>query len=162
MNKVILMGRMTADAELKPVGNEGNCVTNFTLAVNRQRKKDETDFIRCTAWGKTAELICNYLGKGRQVALTGRLETGSYPVEKDGVAFTQSTADVIVDEIHFISDGKGGNTSNSNNQATAPTFNTVPASGINANADNQHNVAYEPSTQNLENLDSLDSIPGLF
>lgn len=94
MNNVILIGRLTSDPELKQ--NEKYTQCKFTLAVNRL--KEGADFISCIAWNKQAELINKYLHKGNQVAIEGRIQTGSY--EKDGVK--HCTTDVIVQNLNFI------------------------------------------------------------
>lgn len=94
MNNVILIGRLTSDPEIKQ--NEKYTQCKFTLAVNRL--KEGADFISCIAWNKQAELINKYLHKGNQVAIEGRIQTGSY--EKDGVK--HYTTDVIVQGLNFI------------------------------------------------------------
>ena len=94
MNNVVLIGRLTSDPELKQ--NEKYTQCKFTLAVNRL--KEGADFISCIAWNKQAELINKYLHKGNQVAIEGRIQTGSY--EKDGVK--HYTTDVIVQSLNFI------------------------------------------------------------
>lgn len=91
MNKVLLMGRLTKDPA------DFNGVVKFSLAVAR-RKKDETDFINCVAFGKTGENIRTFFHKGQRMAVCGRLSTGSY--EKDGRRIY--TTDVLVDEFDFI------------------------------------------------------------
>ena len=100
MNKICLIGRITADPELKKTGEIN--YTRFTLAVNRKfTKKDGTrdaDFISCVAWRKTAEIICNNLGKGSQIGIEGRLQTGSYDKEDGSKGYL---TDVIVEEITF-------------------------------------------------------------
>lgn len=101
MNKVILIGRLTKDPDLRFAAGSGKAVTRFTMAVNRPMKRDEADFISCIAFGKTGETIAQYLTKGRQLAITGNIRTGSY--EKDGI--TRYTTDVIVDSFEFISGG---------------------------------------------------------
>ena len=78
MNKVVLIGRTTKSPELRYAPGTGTAVCRFTLAVNRPYKKDETDFINCVAFGKIAETIAQYVLKGRQVAITGSIRTGSY------------------------------------------------------------------------------------
>lgn len=105
MNQVILIGRLTKDPEMNVAGS----VCKFTLAVDRM--KDGADFIRVTSFGKTAELVDKYLAKGRQVAVQGRIQTGSY--EKDGQKVF--TMDVIADRVEFL----GGA---SNNEAKADAF----------------------------------------
>lgn len=104
MNKVVLIGRLTKDPELRFAAGSGNAVSRFSVAVTRQFKKEETDFINCVAFGKTAETISQYLTKGSQMALTGSIRTGSYDA-KDGTK--RYTTDVAVDSFEFIG-SKGG------------------------------------------------------
>ncbi|MBQ6820387.1 MAG: single-stranded DNA-binding protein [Clostridium sp.] len=99
MNKVILIGRLTKDPELNFAAGSGTAVTRFSLAVTRPFKKDETDFINCIAFGKTGETIAQYLTKGRQLAVTGSIRTGSYDA-KDGTR--RYTTDIVVDSFEFI------------------------------------------------------------
>lgn len=99
MNKVILIGRLTKDTELSQVGSAGTSMTKFCLAVTRPFKKDETDFINCIAFGKTAENIDRFFAKGSPIAVTGRIQTGSYEAN-DGTK--RYTTDVIVESFEFI------------------------------------------------------------
>ena len=125
MNKVELIGRLTADPELKQAGDLPIC--RFSLAVDRRTKKDgkrEADFIRCVVFGKPAEAFAKYMAKGRQTAIVGRIQTGSY--EKDGQKFY--TTDVIVEEFFFIGNNTSGKAAEpSANVATpAPATASVP------------------------------------
>lgn len=104
MNKVILIGRTTKSPTLNYAAGSGTAVSRFTLAVGRKFKKDETDFINCVAFGKTAETIAQYITKGRQVALSGRIQTGSY--EKDDGSKVYTT-DVVVESFEFIGNKQG-------------------------------------------------------
>ncbi len=106
MNKVILIGRMVADPELNFQANSGMAICRFRLAVKRPFKKDETDFINCIAFGKRAETIAQYLTKGRQLAVTGNIRTGSYDA-KDGTK--RYTTDVVVESFEFIGSNKNDN-----------------------------------------------------
>lgn len=96
MNKIMLIGRLTKDIELKK-SQSGMSVARFTLAVNRM-KKDEADFISCVVFDKRADTMYQYLGKGSLVGIEGHLQTGSY--EKNGVRVY--TTDVIVDGFDFL------------------------------------------------------------
>lgn len=98
MNSVTLLGRITKEIELK--GNDTKFCA-FTLAVNRKTKDKETDFISCKAFGKTAEVLAQYVKKGQQIAIEGRIQTGSY--EKEGKKIY--TTDVIANSFYFA-DGK--------------------------------------------------------
>lgn len=115
MNKWVGIGRLTRDPELNFAAGTGTAVARFTLAVTRPFKKDETDFINCIAFNKRAEAIAQYLTKGRQLAVTGSIRTGSYDA-KDGTK--RYTTDIVVDSFEFIGNSNGnsnnqGNTSNS-------------------------------------------------
>ncbi|HFC9206815.1 TPA: single-stranded DNA-binding protein [Clostridium perfringens] len=99
MNKVVLIGRLTKDPELRFAAGSGTAVVRFTLAVNRQFKKDEADFISCIAFGKTGETIAQYITKGRQLAISGNIRTGSYEAQ-DGTR--RYTTDVVVESFDFI------------------------------------------------------------
>lgn len=99
MNTVTLMGRLTAEPELKSTQNGLN-YCRFTVAVDRPYNKDkekQTDFISCIAWRQTAEFVCKYFSKGNRIALNGSIQTGSY--EKDGQKV--HTTDVIADKVYF-------------------------------------------------------------
>jgi single-strand DNA-binding protein len=111
MNKVILIGRLTKDPELNYAAGSGTPVTRFGLAVTRPFKKDETDFINCIAFGKIGETIAQYLTKGRQLAVTGSIRTGSYDA-KDGTK--RYTTDVVVESFEFIGSGQGNNNNQGN------------------------------------------------
>ena len=123
MNKVILLGRLTKDPETSFAAGSGTAISRFTVAVNRPYKKDETDFIRCVAFGKTAETISQYLSKGRQIALTGSIRTGSYDAQ-DGTK--RYTTDVAVDSFEFIG---SKDSSGSNSDYSAPTSNNSDSFG---------------------------------
>ncbi len=97
MNLVVLTGRLTRDPELK-YGQSGKAYCRFSLAVDRPFQKGETDFINCVAFGKTAELIGEYLRKGRKTGVQGRLQMNRYEVEGE----KRTTYDVVVDNIEFL------------------------------------------------------------
>lgn len=112
MNKVILTnGRLVKDVELK--GTIALQIARFTVAVNRQFKKDEADFINCVAFGKKAETIEKFFKKGSPINIEGRLQTGSY--EKDGVK--HFTTDVIVDNFEFVASSKKVENKTENNMS---------------------------------------------
>lgn len=115
MNCVSLIGRLVRDPELRYAQN-GTAICRFTLAVDRRMSKQKrqeaqannqqtADFIGCTAFGQTAELIANYHRKGSQIGVEGRIQTGSY--EKEGR--TIYTTDVVVNAISFIGSSQGQN-----------------------------------------------------
>lgn len=100
MNKVILIGRLTKKPELNYT-QSGVAVTKITVAVDRVKKGGEqtADFPSVTVFDKTAENVCKYMDKGRQIAVEGRIQTGSYK-NKDGK--TVYTTDVVADKVEFI------------------------------------------------------------
>ncbi len=108
MNKVVLIGRLTKDPELNFAAGTGTAVCRFSLAVTRPFKKDETDFINCIAFGKTGETIAQYFTKGKPIAVTGSIRTGSYDA-KDGTK--RYTTDIVVDSFEFIGSSKNDNQS---------------------------------------------------
>ena len=128
MNKVILIGRLTKDPELRFTAGCGMAVSRFTVAVNRQFKKDETDFINCVAFGKTAETISQYLTKGRQIAVTGSIRTGSYDAQ-DGTK--RYTTDVAVESFEFIgSNGQSNTQGNSSDDAFGAYDDITPVDDV--------------------------------
>ena len=116
MNKAVLVGRLTKDPELRYAAGSDTAVCKFTLAVNRM-KKDEADFINCVAFNKTAETIANYLVKGRQIAISGSIRTGSYTAQ-DGTK--RYTADVVVETFEFCDSNKNNNSNNSIDDDVTP------------------------------------------
>lgn len=102
MNHVTLMGRLTRDPELK-YSQAGKAYCRFSLAVQRDFNKEEADFINCLAFGKTAETIAEWLGKGRRIALQGRIQTGNYE-NKNGEKV--NTFEVVADRFEFVDSAK--------------------------------------------------------
>ncbi len=114
MNKVILMGRLTRDPEVRySQGENATAVARYTLAVDRRfsRNNDEqtADFINCVAFGRSGEFAEKYLHKGTKIAVTGRIQTGSY-TNKDGVRVY--TTDVVVEDQEFA-ESKNASAANS-------------------------------------------------
>ena len=99
MNKVILMGRLTRDPEVRySSGENGTCVARFTLAVDRRTREKAADFIPCVAFGKSGEFAEKWFRQGSKVLVTGRIQTGSY-TNRDGQKVY--TTDVVVEEQEF-------------------------------------------------------------
>lgn len=97
MNNVQLIGNLTKDIELRKT-QSGKSVVNFTLAVARTFNREETDFIQCQAWGKTADILHQYCRKGFKIGLSGNIETGSY--DKNGQRVYTTT--VISNNIELL------------------------------------------------------------
>lgn len=106
LNKTIIMGRLTADPELKST-QSGTSVTQFTVAVDRGYVKPgeerQTDFISCVAWKQSAEFICKYFGKGRMIAIEGRLQSRTYD-DKNGTK--HYVTELIVEQASFTGEPK--------------------------------------------------------
>ena len=123
MNKVVLMGRLTRDPEVRySQGDASTAVARYTLAVDRRFKRqgDEqtADFISCVSFGKTAEFVERYLKQGTKIAGCGRIQTGSY-TNKDGQKVY--TTDVVLEEVEFAeSKNASGNTGGGFNPAPVP------------------------------------------
>ena len=141
-NLVILTGRLNKDPELK-FGASGTAYCKFTLAVNRMKKDDPADFIFCSAFGKTAELIAEYVKKGHQLGVQGRIQQDTY--EKDGEKISKTG--VTVDKIEFLE----------NNKTESTTSEPKKSNKVNPKPD--LNLG-EPKVEiNFEDDDSLDEFP---
>jgi single-strand DNA-binding protein len=102
MNRVVLVGRLTKDPELRFTPGTGRAVASFTLAVNRRFKSQgqpDADFIPIVVWGKTAENTANYVSKGRLVGVSGSIQTRNYEA-KDGTR--RYVTEVVADEVQFL------------------------------------------------------------
>jgi single-strand DNA-binding protein len=134
-NKVILLGNLTADPETRTTPS-GQSVTSFSLAINRTwndangQRQEETSFINCTAWGQRGETIAKYVGKGRQLLVSGRLQQRSWDDKDTGKK--RSSIDVVVEEFSFVSDGRGGGGSESGGSRSSSSS---KAKSNNADAD---------------------------
>lgn len=124
MNKVILMGRLTRDPDIRwTQGQDQRCIARFTLAIDRRAKRQEgndqqqtADFPSCIAFGRTAEFMEKYVHQGTKLAITGRIQTGSY-TNRDGNKVY--TTDVVVEEAEFAESKNaqnGGNNGGSGQQ----------------------------------------------
>lgn len=122
MNEVVLIGRLTKDPELRYTQNN-TAVCTFTLAVDRDHRRNDqnnqpsADFIRITVWGKQAENCASYITKGRQVAISGRIQTGSY---QDWDGKTVYTTDVVASRVEFLGSGRGADQQESSYQNQQP------------------------------------------
>lgn len=129
MNKVILIGRVVRDAEIRySQGANTTCIARYTLAVDRKFKQEgqpNADFINCIAFGKLGEFAEKYLHKGTKIAVTGRIQTGSYK-NKDGN--TVYTTDVVVEEQEFCESKSNNQQSQSNDrpQSSPDDFMKIP------------------------------------
>jgi len=121
-NKVILMGNLTRDPETRNTPS-GQSVTNFSLAVNRTwrgadgQQQESVSYIDCVAWGKPGEIIAQYLGKGRAVLVSGRLDQRSWEDKETGGK--RSKVEVIVEDFNFVDSGSGAGSDNSAPRSSA-------------------------------------------
>ena len=102
MNKVIMIGRLVKDLEMRSTSN-GKQVASFTLAVNKRFKTNEADFFNCTAWDKTAEFMRQWFGKGMQIAIVGRIENRSWDDQEGKKRYA---TDIVVEEVYFADSKK--------------------------------------------------------
>lgn len=166
MNKVFLIGRLTKDPELRYTSNQ-TAAASFTIAVNRtfanQNGEREADFINIVVWRKQAENVKNYLTKGSQVAIDGRIQTRTYDAQDGSKRYV---TEVVADNVQFL-DTKGGARDNGstpafNDNASATPFdfggdsnqNTAPA------APAMTNVSQDPFADFGSNIEiSDDDLP---
>ena len=135
MNKVILLGRLTRDPEVRyGIGENATAVARYTIAVDRRFKRDgeqNADFIGCVAFGRNAEFAEKYLRQGTKIVLTGRIQTGSY-TNRDGQKVY--TTDIVVEEQEFAeskaaaagNSGQGNYSRSSSAHSDANEFMTIP------------------------------------
>lgn len=123
MNKVILMGRLTRDPEVRYTQNTNLTVANFSIAVNRRFKREgdtETaDFFNVVAWNKTGEFVGKYFKKGQQILVSGRIENRNW-TDQQGVK--HYATDVIAEEVDFAGSKAENNTNNNTENADITDF----------------------------------------
>lgn len=147
-NKTILMGNLTRDPEVRTTPS-GQSVTSFGLAVNRTwrgadgNQQESVSYIDCTAWGKTGEIIAQYVQKGRPLLVSGRLEQRSW--EKDGQK--HSKVEVVVEDFNFVGGGAG-------ERDSAPAPSSRPSSS-NSSAKKKDDVVDDIGDEPI----NLDDIP---
>lgn len=128
MNKWVGIGRLVADPEIRySQGENATCIARYRLAVNRRYKRDgepEADFVSCVAFGKQGEFAEKYLSKGMKIAVSGRIQTGSY-TNQDGQKVY--TTDIVVEEHEFCeSKGSGSSAAPAPQQASGDGFMNIP------------------------------------
>ena len=126
MNKVILLGRLTKDPEVKQTGS-GTAVCSFSVACDRRFKSQngerQTDFINCVAWRQQAELLGKYFHKGSRISITGSIQNRSYDDQNGQKRYV---TEVMVEEIEFVDTKADGQTAS----APAPATNTSTATTV--------------------------------
>ncbi|GEQ33534.1 single-stranded DNA-binding protein [Marinilactibacillus psychrotolerans] len=177
INNVVLVGRMTRDAELRYTGS-GTAVASFSIAVERTftnaQGERETDFINCVAWRKTAEIISNFTRKGSLVGVTGRIQTRNYTNNEGRKVYI---TEVVCENFQMlepksVTEKRGqndnessrsgysnnSNYSNQNNSNNTQRNNQAP--GSNQNANNYANFDEDPFEKNDDPIDiSDDDLP---
>ena len=127
MNKVILLGRLTKDPDVRYTQNTNTMVTSFTLAVNRrfvkQGEERQADFINIVAWNKTGEFVSKYFKKGQQVAVIGRLQTRTWDDDKGQKHYI---TEVIAEEAYFAGDKKEETQSNTTDDFEITDMDSLP------------------------------------
>ena len=130
MNKVILMGRLTRDPDVR-YSDQSSAVARFTLAVDRRFKRDgdqqTADFISCVAFGKTGEFIERYCHQGTKLVVEGRIQTGSY-TNKDGQKVY--TTDVVVEQVEFAESKAASANNEGGYQAARPEPSSAAGDGF--------------------------------
>lgn len=129
MNKVILIGRLARDPEMRTTSS-GISMTRFTIAVSRpfnaQDGQQQTDFINCITWRRQAENVAKYCAKGSQIAVEGRIQVGSYDAQ-DGTK--RYTTDIVCDNVTFLGT-KSGNTNFSNENYDNAGASSAPTADV--------------------------------
>ena len=139
-NKVILIGNMTANPELRQT-QSGKSVTSFNIAINRPRAKDgeqAVDFITIVAWEKTAEFVCKFFTKGSPILVCGKLQTRSWT---DGQGNKRTAVEVVADEVTFVANKEQP----AQSQPTSPIDYTL--------------APYGSTWPNFEDIPSDESLP---
>lgn len=138
MNKVVLIGRLTKDPELKFTPGNGNAVATFTVAVDRRLpNKDgvrEADFVPIVVWGKQAESTANYMSKGKLIGISGRIQTRTYDA-KDGTR--RYVTEVVAEEVQFLEwGGSKASAEKDENQTDSMRNTNKPSTGRDMNKSN--------------------------
>lgn len=153
LNKVVLMGRLTRDPELKHT-QSNTSVTSFSLAVDRsftrQGEERQTDFIDVVAWRSTAEFVTRYFRKGQLVAVSGRLQTRKW---QDNQGNNRTAYEVVADEV-FFAESRRDSSGGSDYQPSAPASFAPPAAQEAPRAE-----APKPSTSAYDDFSDDDELP---
>lgn len=116
MNRVVLIGRLTKNPELRFTPGTGLAVSTFTIAVDRRTNKEgkkETDFIPIVVWGKQGENVANYMSKGKLIGISGRIQTRNYE-GKDGIR--RYVTEIVADEVQFLERSDNSSNTSPNNK----------------------------------------------
>lgn len=161
INRIVLMGRLTADPEYRQTPN-GIAVATFSIAVDRsfasKGQERQTDFIPCVAWRQTADFVSRYFQKGSMIAVDGSLQTRKY-TDKQGN--NRTAFEVVIDQVSFTgSKAESSGTYTAPQQRTAPQYNSAPAPKTSFNEPPQGGKAFEIGAfGDFEELDNDDGLP---
>lgn len=155
MNKVFVIGRLTKDPDLRYT-QSGQAVTQFTLAVDKNLSREKrqemeaqgrptADFPRIVVWGKQAESLCQYLGKGSRCAIEGSIQTGSYQDSNGNRVFT---TDIVAQHVEFLSDSSSNSIEYNSNTNTRKGRQNSSQGQI--GADNDNDDFFEDDFQGIE------------
>lgn len=161
INRVVLIGRLTRDPELRKTQN-GTSVCSFTLAVNRRQNQDGTqdaDFIQCVAWNKLADNIQLYQKKGNQLGIEGRINTRSYDNQQGQKVYV---TEVVAENVQFLTprnDFNGQNTLGVTNTYGTQSYAQNQSYGTQTTNHNQSNVQYAQGLTQQAEVDALEIAP---
>lgn len=150
LNRVVLVGRLTKDPELRYTGN-GVAVANFTVAANRPFKQDgqqQADFINCVTWRGTAENLANYMRKGNQVGVDGRIQTRTYDGQDGKTVFV---TEVLAENVQFL-ESKGSSQSGGGQGSAGGQSQQNNTQNNQSQSTNQANDNQEPFDINDDDL----------
>ena len=161
LNRVILMGRITQDLDLRQTPS-GTSVLTFNIAVDRsfvkQGEERQADFITCVAWRQQADFISRYFGKGRMIAIEGNLRSRTYD-DKNGTK--HYVTEVYVDNVSFTGEKRsdGSNTSSYSGNSYANNYNNAPAQPVNQPQSGNNDALSIGDLSDYEEVLSDDGIP---
>lgn len=158
MNNVVIMGRLSREPDVRYSAN-GTCVARINVAVQRKFKQEgqpSADFINCIAFGKTGEIIERFFSKGQQIAVCGRIQTGSY--EKDGSKVY--TTDVVAESVEFVGSKSDtyADTHNNDNEAEDDDFDK-PAKKKATKGRRQKGEADDEVPEGFESIEEEEPMP---
>lgn len=150
MNKVVLIGRLTKDPDLRFTAGKGTAVASFTIAVDRRFKtpgQPEADFIPVVVWGKQAEATANYMSKGKLISVSGRIQTRNYEAN-DGTR--RYVTEVVADEVQFL---EWGGNSNGRQTGQHQGGEAQPKERTNSNFNNFNSDTYDEDITPMDDGD---------
>lgn len=154
-NRAIIIGRLTKEPELKQTTG-GKSVCSFTVAVNRRYSREETDFLDCVAWQRTAEFLCRYFHKGGAIGVEGAIQTRKY---EDRNGNQRTTVEIVADNVSFVGGKENGGPVEISENAEhfhSPANRTFRFQQGKGGA---VDVEYGAPTGNFEEFDGADDLP---